>query len=1327
MRIVYVIPGAGTSGGVAVICQHTNRLLRRGHDVYIALENKGSIDWFPNQQVPIVSLDEYPDDVDILVATGWQTSYGLVDLPAKKKFYFVQSDETRFHPEGSELINITALSYRLNFNYLTEARWIQKWLLDNFGHESELIPNGLDHEIFHATKPLEPKGKKPRILLEGSIGIPYKGMADAFSAIADLDVEVWCVSSYGKPEPGWKCDRFFERIPMTDMKSVYSSCDVLLKLSRVEGFFGPPMEMMACGGAVVVGKVTGYDEYIIDGYNALAVELGDVAAARNAVAKIISDDAFRNHLIANGFETVKIWQWEPSIDRLERYFQDILAGRRGKSDSNVKLQADRAISQTYKSLPLIRSQQILAIQVAEKEQSVQALMAQVAEKEQTAQALAAQLADINSNKTWKMALLFRQIRALIAPPNRLRARPLLPLINVIFFPFKKIKRIRRLKEDSGMLRDSGLFDPDWYLTNNPDVAQAKMDPLLHYLNSGGFEGRDPGPNFSSAWYLDTYADVKNAGNNPLVHYLRYGRQEGRLTQSAQMKQDLDLVNSSDLFDPDWYLANYPDIAEAKMDPYQHYQQAGKFEGRLALPPKFETRDGFAEFDPSKDTVLVVSHEASRSGAPILCLNIIQHLQKKYNVVSILLGDGAITEYFRDASTLVLGPMPGIDNPALVVYAIEQVTKSYKIKFAIVNSIKARGALRPLAMRFVPTISLIHEFAAYIRPRGAFLEAALWANEVIFSASLTHENAVSEYPELASHFFHIIPQGQCAIPFEESDTAAQAQEDARVLRALRPEGLPADTVVVLGVGAVTIRKGVDLFFDCAARLAQSGQGKNFRFVWIGKGYDPELDMKYSVYLTEQIQRSGLQDHVCFLGETSSLDVAYNAADIFLLSSRLDTLPNVAIDAIAHGLPLVCFEKTTGIADILIANGLGEECVAPYLDTVKMADKAMAFAQSKSLSQRVREQLRQVALKEFDMGNYVSQLEQIGLASSGHVAQEQADVAEIIKSGLARLDYFMPLRLQMLPDEAIRYYVRMWASGVIGRRKPFPGFHPGIFLEQHELRESGCDPFANYLRAGQPAGPWRYDVITSEGTAQPLPPELRIALHLHVYYPDLLPEMLKRLNGNQVRPDLFVSVPTESVRDEVQSVLLQRYSGKVIEIKVVPNCGRDIGPFLTAFGAAFVDRYDVVGHLHTKKTADVQDDRVGNDWYLFLLENLLGGKSNMADIILEQLATDPSIGIIFPDDPNAVGWGHNRSYAEALGQRLGLIALPENILFPVGTMFWARVESLLPIFNLGLDWQDYPTEPLPYDGSILHALERLLPLVVSSQGFRSVLTNVTGISR
>lgn len=348
MKIAYILPDVGVSGGIAVVCQHANRLAKRGHQVYMVSQTQGSeIDWFPNQNVPVLNLNEFPEDLDILVATGWTTSFDVVDLPAKHKYYFVQSDETRFHQPGSIWQNLTALSYLLNVHFITEARWIQKWLKDNFGQEAVLISNGLDDEIFFPDDPLEPKGKKPRILLEGAIDLPYKGMRDAFTAVADLDVDVWCVSSLGKPKPGWHCDRFFKQIPMIEMRKVYSSCDVLLKMSRVEGFFGPPLEMMACGGTSVVAKVTGYDEYIKDGYNAIVVEPGDVAGARNAIQRILSEPELRANLIRNGQETAKQWQWEPSIDRLEAEFLRALASQKDEDFSKVREMSDKAISQSY--------------------------------------------------------------------------------------------------------------------------------------------------------------------------------------------------------------------------------------------------------------------------------------------------------------------------------------------------------------------------------------------------------------------------------------------------------------------------------------------------------------------------------------------------------------------------------------------------------------------------------------------------------------------------------------------------------------------------------------------------------------------------------------------------------------------------------------------------------------------------------------------------------------------------------------------------------------------------------------------------------------------
>lgn len=324
-RVAYLIPGVGISGGTAVICQHANRLKERGFDVLLldVLESERPITWFPDLQVEVVPFSQRPANIDIAVATGWQTVDYLERMNVARPMYFVQSDETRFFDDPGLKAHIRA-TYMRPFEYLTEARWIKRWLADEFGHSATYVPNGLDPEIIHPAEPLAPRGNRLRILLEGPIDIPFKGMADAFAAVKGLDCEVWCVSSHGVPRPHWRCDRFFHAMPMQDMKHIYSSCDVLLKMSRVEGFFGPPLEMMACGGVSVVAKVTGYDEYIVDGSNALVVEPGDIPGARAALQRLLSDRALRAKLIEAGRVTAEAWRWEPTIDRLE----ELLMARR---------------------------------------------------------------------------------------------------------------------------------------------------------------------------------------------------------------------------------------------------------------------------------------------------------------------------------------------------------------------------------------------------------------------------------------------------------------------------------------------------------------------------------------------------------------------------------------------------------------------------------------------------------------------------------------------------------------------------------------------------------------------------------------------------------------------------------------------------------------------------------------------------------------------------------------------------------------------------------------------------------------------------------------
>ena len=90
---------------------------------------------------------------------------------------------------------------------------------------------------------------------------------------------------------------------------------------------------------------------------------------------------------------------------------------------------------------------------------------------------------------------------------------------------------RRRRHDIDAIRFSGLFDDEWYLAQNPDVALQQLEPIRHYVEHGAHEGRDPSRYFDTLGYLEKNPDVAAARINPFVHYIKYGRHENRGPQT----------------------------------------------------------------------------------------------------------------------------------------------------------------------------------------------------------------------------------------------------------------------------------------------------------------------------------------------------------------------------------------------------------------------------------------------------------------------------------------------------------------------------------------------------------------------------------------------------------------------------------------------------------------------------------------------------------------------------------------------------------------------------------------------------------------------------
>jgi glycosyltransferase involved in cell wall biosynthesis len=769
----------------------------------------------------------------------------------------------------------------------------------------------------------------------------------------------------------------------------------------------------------------------------------------------------------------------------------------------------------------------------------------------------------------------------------------------------------------------------------------------------------------------------------------------------------------------------------KRDPRRSLAKIGLPPGSQELLPQAPDTpaaqaDPAVVFDKEKPTILVVSHDATRSGAPVLALNLIAAFSERYNVVCLVLGGGELTENFRAAVVSLYQ----VDRKQLsdeeLDSVVNKIVSQYKLAFAIANSVESRRSLRALKAVAIPTVSLIHEFSSNTRPRAALRDVLILSTKTVFSTKLTLQNAIADFWLYPGASIRIAPQGKCVIPPGAGDALRSSDEREWLLANLRPLGSDRD-FLVLGVGNIELRKGVDLFIRCAAVVVKQQLKRRFRFIWIGDGFDPDKELAYSVYLSDQIQRAGLESDVAILRATSQLEVAYEVADLLLLPSRLDPLPNVAIDALTRGLPVVCFAQTTGIADFLIDIGLKEHCVAEYLDTNDLARKVLALAAKPELRAEVAERSRSGAKPEFDMKTYVSRLEGIAVEAIDCEAQIKEDIDLIAESGEFRSDFYKHRAIDSLSEnQIIEVYVRGTASG-LELRKPMPGFHPLVYLSNNTDGRAVHDPFADFLRKNSPQGPWLQKVIQDGSASKCSSRDLRIVLHLHAFYPDQLVSIVERLNLNHATPDLFVSVVTEEGALETKAAL-SSYKGCVAKVRVTPNRGRDIGPFLTEFGQALCS-YDIIGHLHTKKSTHVADRPFAEAWNTFLLENLLGGSraGRMLDVIVSEMMSDSEIGIVYPDDPHVVSWTKNRKIANELSDKMGISDLPEQFNFPVGSMFWARSAVVRKFVDLNLEWDDYPLEPVPIDGTLNHAIERMFGVAPVAIGLTSAVTNVRGLTR
>ena len=368
-------------------------------------------------------------------------------------------------------------------------------------------------------------------------------------------------------------------------------------------------------------------------------------------------------------------------------------------------------------------------------------------------------------------------------------------------------------------------------------------------------------------------------------------------------------------------------------------------------------------------ILFFSHSATRTGAPIVLLNLIQWLKSNTTIEAELLvkDDGElISDYKKIITTHLLNKRQSssliIKN--LVHFANILFFKKLQ-KLILINKLKSKNfdliysntlATTDLVTQIgshlkIPCICHVHELEVTIKDFcniEKFKSAKPFINKYIAVADAVKKNLEINH-EIDANNISLIPPpivvDSLKKPFKELD-----------IKKLFPEA-NADSFIVCSSGVTGWRKGTDLFILIAHLVNFLLPKNNIYFLWVGYVSDSALDL----YMHD-IRKSGLLSRIKFSGQITNPVDHFAASDICLLLSREDPFPLVCMESAALGKPILCFDEAGGMPDFVRSNNCGS--VIPYLSLIEMSREIIFYAENKDIT-KTRGKNASEAINNYDI--------------------------------------------------------------------------------------------------------------------------------------------------------------------------------------------------------------------------------------------------------------------------------------------------------------------------------------------------------------------------
>lgn len=364
-----------------------------------------------------------------------------------------------------------------------------------------------------------------------------------------------------------------------------------------------------------------------------------------------------------------------------------------------------------------------------------------------------------------------------------------------------------------------------------------------------------------------------------------------------------------------------------------------------------------ENSQDQEKFIVVSHEATNTGAPKTALSLLNALKaRNKSCLTILLNGGEQEPLFSN-----YGPVINYNGQPLRESLLKILLENKDIK-VICNTVVSYRAAKFFQSINLPVISLVHEFIS----SGHFSDemfATLIENsdQVIYPADFVLQDTLDNIPVDASKI-EIMPQGI----YNDAFPLGERAECRKSL--IKELGISEDSFIVLGCGTVESRKGVDILVQTAKHIFSNMAAHNLHFMWVGKA--TEQDDFYLDCLRELSSSELLKNNFHFMGAHTKVDRFFLAADLFALPSRYDPFPGVVLEAMAADLPIICFDGTTGVHEAFEDNVGGFVC--KHLNHVDMASRIIALYKNQELAQAMGTRNQAKVRHRYNFGRYTDRI-------------------------------------------------------------------------------------------------------------------------------------------------------------------------------------------------------------------------------------------------------------------------------------------------------------------------------------------------------------------